>query len=182
MHSEFGVLAYTSPQQPFAAAHWYLQTTWWTPLLFALAGIILGVSHPLLDTVFREDMPRGGTEPSWLWVWAGISVFVFQYYLSAQLDGWQSSPPLSQVVVPMATAIDLILAAIAVAQWSFFDGSRQGFVMAAVTAVCGPALEVALISLGLYSYTHPQLFNAVPTWIPWVYACGGPGCLSCFPL
>jgi hypothetical protein len=46
--------------------------------------------------------------------------------------------------------------------------------MAALTAVCGPAVEIFLINaLHLYSYTAPQVWG-IPTWIPWVYAAGGP--------
>jgi hypothetical protein len=47
--------------------------------------------------------------------------------------------------------------------------------MSALTALGGPALEVFLINvLGLYSYSHPVLLGAVPTWIAWVYFAGGP--------
>ena len=46
--------------------------------------------------------------------------------------------------------------------------------MAALTAVCGPAVEIFLINvLHLYDYAHPQIWG-VPTWIPWVYAAGAP--------
>jgi hypothetical protein len=46
--------------------------------------------------------------------------------------------------------------------------------MSCLTAVCGPAIEVGLIQgLHLYAYTQPQVAG-VPTWIPWVYFCGGP--------
>jgi hypothetical protein len=52
--------------------------------------------------------------------------------------------------------------------------AAQGGFLAALAAACGPAVEIALINGGhLYSYSHPQAWG-VPTWIPWVYAAGGP--------
>ena len=47
-HSAHGVLKYTHSSRlvlPFLV----VETTWWTPLLFGVAGIIIGVGTPLLD-------------------------------------------------------------------------------------------------------------------------------------
>ena len=169
LHSQWSVLKYTAPLPPLSILSWQLETTWWTPLLFAVAGVILGVSHPVLDAAFPAEEPRHGRQPSWGVVLLGIAGFVGQYYASARLDG-----PLEGVTLGPLPALDLLLAAAAIAQWAVFDGSRQGAGMAALTAVAGPAVEVALIHLGLYSYSHPQLFGPIPTWIAWVYAAGGP--------
>lgn len=50
-----------------------------------------------------------------------------------------------------------------------------GMLMATITALAGPAIEVFLIAkLDLYSYSHPTAWGIIPTWIPWVYFCGSP--------
>lgn len=64
------------------------------PLLFGLAGLILGVSYPLLDEAFNSDQqdsssPSAGSTdltPSWGKVLLCISLFVIQYKLSAVLE------------------------------------------------------------------------------------------------
>lgn len=90
-----------------------------------------------------------------------------QYWASGALEG----PLLGAQLGPLP-ALDALLCAAGVAHWWLFDGTRQGLGMAALTAVCGPLVEIALIYAGLYQYTHPVILH-VPTWIPWVYFCGG---------
>ena len=166
LHSAHGALRYARPlllDLPPAAPLLRLETTWWTPLLFALAGVILGVSHPLLDAALPGgERPRGGRDPPWPGVLAGIGGFVLAYYASAVLDA-----PLAEA----GPALDLLL-------WAAAAGmvllrNRAGLLMAALTAVGGPAIEVALIHAGLYQYSHPDLLG-VPTWIAPVYAAGAP--------
>lgn len=111
-------------------------------------------------------------EASWPWVLLCISLFVTQYGLSGVLEEPLLGQTLGSSSVP---TLDAVLFTYALVHWGVFDRSLQGFGMSALTAVCGPAIEIALINfLGLYQYTHPVWFDAVPTWIPWVYFCGGP--------
>ncbi len=139
----------------------------WVPLLFGAAGIILGVSHPYLDTLPWATKPRGSTDPSWAWVLVGIALFVAQYGASGALE----EPLLGSTLGPIPT-LDAVLFCTGVAHWWVFDGTRQGLCMALLTAVCGPLIEIGLINFGqLYEYMHPQVLG-VPTWIPWVYLCG----------
>lgn len=175
--------------------------TRWVPLLFGVAGLILGVSVPLLDGLAAEktaaNVPQqqqqqegaGATAPtqqqqqpvvrmgvqqdgSWPWVLLCISLFVTQYWLSGVLEQPLLGQTLGGSGVP---TMDVLLLAYVLMHWGLFDGTSQGFAMAALTAVCGPAVEVLLVNgLGLYHYTHPVVAGAVPTWIPWVYFCGGP--------
>jgi hypothetical protein len=94
-----------------------------------------------------------------------------QYGLSGILE----QPTLGQTLpgTPIPT-LDTLLFTYAMLHWLIFDKTPQGFGMAALTAVCGPAVEMLLINvLGLYHYSHPEVLG-VPTWIPWVYFCGGP--------
>lgn len=139
----------------------------WVPLLFSIAGIILGVSHPWLDSQLWADRPRGGSNPSWPWVLLGISLFVAQYWASGVLE----EPLMGQALGPLP-AIDVILLLTGVAHWWCFDGTRQGLGMALLTAVGGPVIEITLINaFHLYHYEHPAIWG-IPTWIPWVYFCG----------
>jgi len=181
----------------------------WVPLLFGVAGLILGVSVPVLDELAapkvdqqqqqQQQVGQGplvgqgspGTRPlpsskssaagswpmgiqaaSWSWVMLCISLFVTQYWLSGVLE----RPLLDKTLVSGSVpALDAVLCCYALLHWAVFDSSVQGFAMSALTAVCGPAIEVVLINAGgLYHYTHPVWWQAVPTWIPWVYFCGGP--------
>lgn len=146
----------------------------WVPLLFGLAGVILGVSHPLLDAwqaARGGEQPRGGSDPSWTFVLAGVALFVLQYAASGALEQPLLGSRLPGLGVP---ALDAVLAVTAAAHWWTFDGTRQGAFMAALTAVAGPGVEILLINLPhLYAYTHPAWLGT-PTWICWVYACGAP--------
>lgn len=110
---------------------------------------------------------------SWPWVLLCIALFVTQYGLSGMLE----QPLLGKTLEELGgvPVLDVVLASYALLLWAVFDASPQGFAMAALTALCGPVIEVLLINAGgLYHYTHPVLFGAVPTWIGWVYFAGGP--------
>jgi hypothetical protein len=94
-----------------------------------------------------------------------------QYGLSGAVE-----QPLLGVIIPgtKCPTEDLVLFVYAIALWALYDRTVQGFGMAALTAVCGPVVEMVLINnFGLYHYTHPVVLG-VPTWIPWVYFAGGP--------
>jgi hypothetical protein len=169
-HSQFNVLEYTHPLQfsLFPGGLVDVETTWWTPLLFGVAGVIIGVGLYSMDEYFNnqdDDNSKESRSLSWRWVFLGIAVFVLQYWLSAILE----SPLLG---IPGAE--DGILAAAALASFFIFDKTPQGFFISALTAVSGPVIEILLIKQGLYHYTHPVVFDAVPTWIVWTYFAGGP--------
>lgn len=141
--------------------------------MFALAGVILGVSHPLLDSWQARRggaQPRLGSDPPWAAVLACIALFVLQYAASGALE----APLLGASLPGGVPTLDALLWAAALVLWWGFDGTPQGLGMAALTAVAGPAVEVALINvLHLYAYSHPVLLGT-PTWIAAVYWAGGP--------
>eukprot|EP00775_Hariotina_reticulata_P008940 gene8940-9117_t len=119
--------------------------------------------------------PQPPPVPSWPAVLLCISLFVTQYGLSGSLEQTLLGATLPGTTCP---AEDLLLILYAVALWVLFDGTTQGFGLAALTAVCGPVVEMVLINrFGLYHYIHPVVLG-VPTWIPWVYFAGGPADLQ----
>jgi Insulin-induced protein (INSIG) len=180
-HSQYNVLAYTDPIK-FSLLPGGLvdvETTWWTPLLFGVAGVIIGVGLYSLDSYFisenkannfkinfknKKDVAADSDgHLSWSWVSLGIAIFVLQYWLSAILES-----PLLGVNLPGTNlpAEDVILATAALSSFFIFDKTPQGFFIAALTAVSGPVIEIVLIKfLGLYTYAHPVVSDAVPTWI-----------------
>ena len=181
-----------------------LETGWWVPLLFGSAAVVIGVGHTFLDqkrirTSVRRareieirkgaqgaeqqvrstaelidkcpGKPAFGFKPGWIAVNVCIGVFSFQYLASGILASPQS--PLVDGFLPYHL-VDFILCVWALSTWRVFDGTAQGFFMASLTAVAGPAAEIVLINYGhLYAYSHSDVFG-IPTWIPWVYFCGGP--------
>ena len=172
-HSSHDVLHYDEApaSRPWQLDLWllHLETSWWVPVMFGLAGLVLGVGHPLLDAWLPGSCPRHGASPTWKVVLLGITAFVLQYWASGALE-----QPLQGTHVGPVPALDAFLAATAVANWWVFDGTRQGLGMACLTALAGPALEIFIInSLHLYHYCHPAFFG-IPSWIAWVYFCGAP--------
>lgn len=181
-----------------------LETGWWVPFLFGSAAVVIGAGHTFLDqkriraSVRRareieirkgaqgaeqqvsstSDLiencpgkPAFGFKPGWVAVNVCIGVFSFQYLASGILASPQS--PFVDGFLPYHL-IDFILCVWALLTWRAFDGTAQGFFMASLTAVAGPAAEIILINYGhLYAYSHSDIFG-IPTWIPWVYFCGGP--------
>uniref|UniRef100_A0A7S0RHV2 Uncharacterized protein n=1 Tax=Chlamydomonas leiostraca TaxID=1034604 RepID=A0A7S0RHV2_9CHLO len=182
LHSSNNVLHYANPTTITLGAY-TLETCWWVLVLFGVAGVILGVSVPLLDRVWPgRDQAQAPPAPSWPAVLLCISLFVAQYGLSGALDRALADPGSagSAWVQPLVALLgaghtqDVVLIAYAALHYLAFDRTAPGLLMSALTALCGPAIEVALINgPHLYSYTHPQVAG-IPLWIAWVYFCGGP--------
>jgi len=179
-----------------------IETDWWVGPLFGVAGIIMGLGTTTLDSIFLRNgvkarrikeiegnlqpvrtktlistspaKPVGGWEPSWGFTFASISFFALQYAASGMLaspdfdflSGGEGHLPYH--------SIDVFLLLWAASAWAYFDKTYQGLVIAGAAAIGGPIIEIFLINVfHLYSYTNPDIFG-IPSWIPWVYACGGP--------
>lgn len=151
-----------------------LETCWWVPVLFGVAGVLLGGSHPYFDVVLSQE--RFGQErrpaPGWLSTMAVVACFCASYELSgslAQADALRSDGHANHLLT-----VDALLFACAAAIFAAFERTAGGAFMAVLTAVAGPAVEIGLVNVfHLYSYSAPDLLG-VPSWIPWVYAAGAP--------
>lgn len=175
LHSRYGVLRYANPVE---ISPLNLETTWWTPLLFAVAGIIIGTGLPLLDEISsspastasrRRRPPPPPSAPDldrgWPLTLAAISAFVLIYFLSA-VGGAQGRSP--EWLLPSLWGCSLAL-------FALVDGTAPGLLVAAATALGGPAVELLLIkSLHLYRYADESFAGAFPAWIAAVYFAGGP--------
>jgi len=184
-HSLFGVLSY---EQPLTAQLWgsgtgsssdlpALVTAWWVPELFGLAGFLIGWLYVLLDAASPGAAHTGGgeppssgdpTDPSWPKIWAGISLFTLQYWLSGVLYANEID----------RSAILQLMSLLAAAGFAALDGTRAGFLTSTATAVGGPLIEVGLITVlvghGGYHYNDPGETGYFPLWIVPVYFLGGP--------
>jgi hypothetical protein len=106
------VLKYADPIRiPLPFLGYSLETCWWVPALFGLAGVILGVGYPTLDNYLQDN----SRSPPWSVVTLGISLFVIQYWASGALSG---------VATPMELAA--LLSIIAVLQMALFDRTKTG--------------------------------------------------------
>jgi hypothetical protein len=178
-----------------------IETDWWVGPMFGVAGIIMGLGTTTGDSIFLRNgvkakrikeieenlkpvrtnslilaspaKPAGGWEPSWRFTLASISLFALDYAASGML----SSPDFDffggEGHLPYHS-IDVFLFLWATVSWAYFDKTYQGLAIAGAAAVGGPLIEIVLINVfHLYAYTNPD-FLGIPSWIPWVYACGGP--------
>lgn len=189
-HSAFGVLTY---DQPLTLQLWgspdqpALITSWWVPLLFGLAGLIIGWLYVWLDLRWTPQVfptssslsdPIGTLEetkqPSPPKILLGISLFTLQYWLSGYLfhAGWDRTSLLN--LLSLVASIEFVL----------FDGSLAGLVTSTATAIGGPLIEAALLSLSRiewgmmhdsgYHYNDLGETGFFPLWILPVYFGGGP--------
>ena len=169
LHSRFGVLRYA---HPIELSPLFLETTWWTPLLFALAGVIIGTGLPFLDEQLRSTSSASSTSSTsssldrgWPVTLLAISAFVLVYFLSA-VGGARGQDP--TWLFPSLWSCSLLLFAVV-------DRTPQGCVVAVATALGGPVIEFFLIkTLHLYRYADESFLGAFPGWIVAVYFAGGP--------
>ncbi|KAI0562849.1 hypothetical protein FGB62_51g119 [Gracilaria domingensis] len=163
-HSQFQVLRYEHPIEldfGLFGAHLHVTTAWFTSPLFVIAGLIITNGVAWLDSLFgRSDRAERMTIPKAL---ATVCMFCSIYYLSGAI----SQTEVKQYALWILTAMGLM-------EWYFMDGSVAGMMMGALTAVCGPLIEVGLINIGnLYSYKEWDVVG-IPWMIVAVYFAGGP--------
>lgn len=132
-----------------------IKVAWWVPLEFATAGMVVGLLRPEFDEEFKR---KRSDLPGWV-VLAGMVSLVIV---------WGSSGLLSKIGLSN-WAIAGILTPTAVVVWASFDRSYPGAIAAVITAIIGVVVESGLVYSDTYFYTKPDLFNAVPVWLPSLY-------------
>jgi hypothetical protein len=128
---------------------------WWVPLLYAGAALSIGLSHPAMDRLLGRRTTRGRSTVALVVGIAGMGAV------------WAGSGFLKDFPL-MAGAV---LAPAALALWWWLDGTWQGLVLAASTALGGAVVEYSLIQAGLFAYCMPFV-GPVPSWLPWLYVSG----------
>lgn len=179
-HSRFGVLQYHHPA-PFAVqlgTFELCQTAAWVPPLFGVAGLLIGTLYVLFDQVL--DTSPEQLDPSVGAVALNIGLYIAQYFVSELI--WGPFGLIGPGQPFISRAAELLIWIWALTQWRVFDSSRAGFLVAVLTAVGGPAIEIGLLNFpgwDLYAYSSPDLLG-IPTFILPVYFCGAPavGCLA----
>jgi hypothetical protein len=194
-HSLFGVLQYDTPitwNMNFPIIHHpiFLVTTTWVPVLFGIAGFLIGWLYILLDIYFirnnddtttksiidtnsTNQIPscQSPTPPKILF---GIAIFTFQYWLSGVL--YQSGIDRTMILYTMTIS--------AIIGFWTLDRSYAGFITSAITAIGGPLIEMVLITQSQHDTTlHPGIgyhytdlgeTGYFPLWIIPIYFLGGP--------
>ena len=122
---------------------------WWVPLLFAGAGLAIGVSHTRIDILLGREI-----RPPTSRVVAGMAVL---------LALWATSG----FIKPAPRAL-WILAPASVIVWWLLDRSIVGLALALATAASGVVVEATLVSAGAFIYVAPDA-GRVASWLPWLY-------------
>lgn len=143
LHVASGTTAYTHPT--------YFGLPWWVPLMYAIAVLGIGLSHPHIDRRFSRPARTIPISKLLLGLLALGAIWSASGLLP--LPHWQTG---------------LILGPAAVFVWWAFDRTRVGVLLAVLTAIAGCTLEILLSRLGLFKYTHPDVAG-VASWLPWIY-------------
>lgn len=129
-----------------------LGEAWWVPLLFGLATVAIGCSHPAVDPLLGHIRPpqrmlTSVSELAWL---------VLAYLITAG---------------DLASIAKAGLLIIIYFNFWLLSGRRwQNLLLSFVTAITGTLIEMVLVATGIFSYLHPDILE-VPVWLPLLYAC-----------
>lgn len=138
-----------------------LEFCWWIPLLYGTAAVILMLGHVFFDRRTGQR-PRGGFNPSWRFILAGVGLFALQFY---------GGPFLYGIGVPNFWLFFITVGS-GILVWWWFDRTYGGLFMLLLVATIGPLLEFTMVNvLFLYHYTGPDV-GGLPLWIVGAYMCG----------
>ena len=155
----FGALDYHYPTIEIPALG--IEIYWVITVLYGVAGVILWVGYILLLR-WTKEIPRGGFNPKWGFMLAGIACFIVQFWLGPFLSG--SGVNNIWIFVFMISTAFLV--------WWAFDRTKAGLIMLFVAGSCGPLAEFTMINvLNLYHYTRPDIFG-LPLWFIGAYMMG----------
>ena len=147
LHTHGGMTVY--------ATEWVFKMSAWTPLVFGLAGVSVGLAYPLAE---RLTGRRPCRRLSWLEVSAGFTVFALLYAASGYL--------------PASNAVKLlVLSSGAAALFVWLARTRLALGLAVLAALVGPLVEVVLVHAGFFAHTRPDALG-IPMWLPALYASG----------
>jgi hypothetical protein len=149
IHTHSGTTVYTSP------IRWAFDMAWWTPPLFGLAGLSIGISYPLMKRL--RGVECAPVHPVSRVAMAFVG-FVALYFVSGFLPA--SNP------VKLA-----VLAAGTLALGATMARTRMAFALAALAALAGPLTEIILVSQNTFRHLQPD-FAGIPMWLPALYASG----------
>lgn len=147
-HTHSGTTRYAAP------VLW--QMAWWTPLLF---GASVGLGGPVY-AMGVQRMGGGRPPPPWRDLAIGFAGFGGLYFASGYLPASNGAK------------LAMLLAGAALL-FGWLDRTRAGAIMALVTAVSGPLVEITLVHLGTFAHLQPD-FAGIPMWLPGLYLCAGP--------
>ncbi len=155
----FGALNYHNPIIYIPSLR--IEITWFIPLLYGVAGVVLWVGYLLLLR-WTKEKPRGGSNPKWGFVLTCIACFVIQFYVGPLLSGL-GLPNIWILVFMFSTAF---------LSWWIFDRTKAGLIMLFIAGSVGPLTELFMINiLNLYHYTRPDILG-VPLWFIGAYMMG----------
>jgi hypothetical protein len=147
IHTHSGTTAYTHEIG--------LKMAWWTPLVFGVAGLLVGLSYPVARRIARSPVAARSTVSR---AAGGFAFFAALYLASGYL--------------PASNAVKLaVLAAGALVLGVSTAPTRVAFGLALVTAIVGPSVEVLLVAAGTFRHLQPDVFG-IPAWLPALYAAG----------
>jgi hypothetical protein len=130
----------------------FLGVAWWVPLLFGLAVVAIGYSHPLIDPLIHNvRLPRRLT----------ISIAELAWLLLAYVI---AASPISSL------AKTVLLSLIYFNFWLLTGRGLQNVLLSLITAITGTLVEMTLVAAGAFSYLQPDIIG-VPYWLPFMYAC-----------
>jgi len=138
-------------------AYYFFGLPYWVPLIFGMAAVAVGLSHPWLDQILPGDPSRPGARNG-SWALGGVLIFLALYVASGLLPG------------PAGSANDALMGMLALMVWAMLDRTWQGIFLGIVTALSGTLVEILMVQADLFFY-HPGRDNlfGVPSWLPWLY-------------
>ena len=125
---------------------------WWVPLLFGVAAVAIGYSHPMVDPLLGQ---RRVPQQLMLCIVELVWVLLAYVVSATSID--------SHTKAGLITIIYLNF-------WFVTGRGWQNVVLSLVTAITGILVEMVLVAAGAFSYLHPD-FIGVPYWLPCIYAC-----------
>jgi Insulin-induced protein (INSIG) len=129
-----------------------LRVGWWVPLLFGVAAVAIGYSHPLVDPLLQHRRPARCLATSL----GELTWLLLAYLVSA-------SAVYSFAKVGLLTLIYLNF-------WLLAGRSWQNLFLSIATAITGTLVEMILVAVGAFWYLQPDMLG-VPYWLPCIYAC-----------